>query len=112
MADFTARAKSLGSTVAVVESAPNRYRVRGELTFPTARRALDAGLRALASASGTSLEMDCAEVGASDSAGLAVLIEWLAWARRNGRELSFSNVPETLCAIARICEIEGLLLGR
>lgn len=100
------------AAVTVVESAPDRYGVRGPLTFATARRALDAGLGALAAARGASIEMDCSEVGASDSAGLAVLIEWLAWARRNGRELSFSNVPEAIRAIARICEIEGLLLGR
>ncbi|MGB6450693.1 MAG: STAS domain-containing protein [Steroidobacteraceae bacterium] len=100
------------AAVSVVESAPDRYAVRGPLTFATARRALDAGLGALARARGASIAMDCGEVGASDSAGLAVLIEWLAWARRNGRELRFSNVPEAICAIARICEIEGLLLGR
>ncbi len=104
--------RSPAAGVSVIESAPGRYGVRGALTFATARRALDAGLAALAAARGASIEMDCGEVGASDSAGLAVLIEWLGWARRNGRELRFSNVPEAICAIARICEIEGLLLGR
>jgi phospholipid transport system transporter-binding protein len=104
--------KGPAAAVSVAESGPDRYGVRGPLTFATARRALDAGLGALAAARGASIEMDCGEVSASDSAGLAVLIEWLAWARRNGRELHFANVPEAICAVARICEIEGLLLGR
>ncbi len=109
---LASRARARETAVTVIETAPDHYGVRGALTFATARRALEAGLRALASARGASIEMDCREVDASDSAGLAVLIEWLAWARRSGRELRYSNVPETLCAIARICEIESLLLGR
>jgi phospholipid transport system transporter-binding protein len=98
------------SDVSVVESAPDRYAVHGALTFGTARRALDVGLHAFASARGP-FEVDLSGVSASDSAGLAVLIEWLAWARRNGREIRLANVPEALCAIARICEVEELLRG-
>jgi phospholipid transport system transporter-binding protein len=98
------------SDVAVVESAPGRYAVRGALTFGTARRALDVGLHTFASASGPFV-VDLSGVAASDSAGLAVLIEWLAWARRNRREIRLANVPEALCAIARICEVEELLRG-
>ena len=99
------------SDVAVVASGPDRYAVRGALTFGTARRALDLGLQAFASARGA-CEVDLSGVAASDSAGLAVLIEWLAWARRSGRELRLANVPGALCAIARICEIEDLLRAR
>jgi phospholipid transport system transporter-binding protein len=92
----------------VIESAPNRYAVRGTLTFGTARRALEAGLKSF-SAAGGAIEVDLSAVGNSDSAGLAVLIEWLAWGRRNGREMRFSNVPQALAAVARICELEELL---
>ncbi len=98
------------SDVAVVESAPDRYAVRGALTFGTARRALDVGLQAFASARGP-CQVDLSAVSASDSAGLAVLIEWLAWGRRSGHELRLAHVPDALCAIARICEIEDLLRG-
>jgi phospholipid transport system transporter-binding protein len=97
-----------GTAVTITQSAPNRFTVRGPLTFTTAPGALRQGLEAFAAASGP-LEVDCAQVGASDSAGLAVLVEWLGWARRAGRQLRYANIPETICAIARISEIEGLL---
>jgi phospholipid transport system transporter-binding protein len=96
--------------VAVVESAADGYAVRGALTFGTARRALQAGLQAFSAAQGP-IKLDLSGVGTSDSAGLAVLIEWLAWGRRSGRELQFANVPEALRAIARICEIDELIGG-
>jgi phospholipid transport system transporter-binding protein len=94
--------------VAVVAADSNRYEVRGALTFATARRALAGGLAAFASGNGP-IEVDLRGVAAADSAGLAVLIEWLAWARRSGREIRVSNVPDALRAIARICEIDELL---
>jgi phospholipid transport system transporter-binding protein len=86
--------------------------VSGALTFATARSALARGIESFTSSSPGPLEVDFSGVGASDSAGLAVLIEWLAWARRSGRELRYSRVPEAIWAIARISEVDGLLLPR
>lgn len=98
--------------VTVASTGPNAYEVSGSLTFATARSALASGIAAFSAATGNPIEVDFAAVGAADSAGLAVLIEWLAWGRRNGRELRYSRVPEAICAIARISEVESLLLRR
>ena len=88
----------------------NRYTVRGSLNFATARRACDTGLRAFAAAADHApLELDCSGIGSVDSAGLAVLIAWAAWAQRQGRRIQFSHLPEALLALARISEAEGLL---
>lgn len=103
-------ARSTGVTIA--RSAPNQYAVSGALTFATARRALASGIEAFRSAAPGPLDVDFSGVHASDSAGLAVLVEWLAWARRSGRELNYSRVPEAICAIARISEVDSLLLRR
>lgn len=98
--------------VTVASTAPSKYAVSGPLTFATARAALAGGIESFASASGSPIEVDFAGVEAADSAGLAVLLEWLAWGRRNGRELRYTRVPEAICAIARISEVESLLLRR
>jgi len=95
--------------VEIVSTAPGRYAVRGPLTFATARRASEAGIRTFGAAPTGSLEVDLGGVTSSDSAGLAVLIEWLAWARKGGRDLRFAQLPETVRAIARISEVEALL---
>ncbi|MGH8259510.1 MAG: STAS domain-containing protein [Steroidobacteraceae bacterium] len=95
----------------ITQTAPDHFAVRGPLTFATARRALTGGLEAFASSPGP-IEVDCSGIAASDSAGLAVLIEWLGWARRARRELRYASVPATLGAIARISEMDGLLFGR
>jgi len=97
--------------VQVVPAGPGRFAVRGGLTFRTARAAVETGIRLFGASTATALEADLSGVGAADSAGLAVLIEWLAWAHRNSRHLALTNVPHAIRAIARISEVEGLLAG-
>ncbi len=90
-------------------AAPGRLRAQGPLTFASARRACALGVQALSQAADGRLEIDCGGVTLSDSAGLAVLIEWLAVARRTRRSLRFTHLPEGLGALARISEVRELL---
>ena len=83
--------------------------VRGALTFETARRACEAGIRAFTACSGA-LTVDLAAVQAADSAGLAVLIEWRRWAQRNGRGLGFVNLPAAITGLAKLSELDGVLV--
>ena len=82
---------------------------RGALTFATARAARAAGAAALAGAPDGPLEIDCSAVSPADSAGLAVLLEWLAIAKSARRSLRFRNLPQDLVALARISEVQELL---
>lgn len=107
-----ARRNASGLDVEVLETAPGRFEVRGALTFATARRAREAGLRAFEASTAPQLSVGCGGVTAADSAGLAVLLDWLAFARRKGRELRFTEIPSEIRAVARISEVEPLLDGR
>ena len=96
-------------TLAIEESGPGQLRVGGALTFRTATRAAREGERHLASSSAPELTIDCAGVQDADSAGLAVLLEWVAIARRHGRRLHFIHLPPAIVAVAAISEVEHLL---
>lgn len=95
-----------------VEAGPGRIRVKGALTFATARATRIAGLEAIAASQGGEIVVDCGSITESDSAGLAVLLDWLGAAQRRQATLRFSNVPERLNAIAQISEIEEALVAR
>lgn len=95
-----------------VESAAGRIVVRGPLTFATAREARRAGLEAIAAAQGGELQVECSSIEESDSAGLAVLLDWLAAAQRRNLALRFLDLPPRLLAIAQISEIEDTLAAR
>ena len=89
--------------------APGTFTAQGPLTFATARRACEQGAAAIVSASGARLEIDCRGITASDSAGLAVLLEWLSVTKRAGRSLRYAQLPQGLAALARISDVVDLL---
>lgn len=64
--------------------------LRGALTFDTAPDLLPAGADWVRRGSGP-VTIDLAEVERIDSAGLALLVEWVNLAR--GRQVRFANVP-------------------
>jgi phospholipid transport system transporter-binding protein len=102
--------RSSGSTsFEIVASADGRSYVRGALTFATARRASEQGMKAFQECGARAHEVDCSGISASDSAGLTVLLDWLALAKRKRCGLRYLNLPEGLLAIARISEVDELL---
>jgi len=90
-------------------AAEGRVFAEGPLTFDRARRARELGLDAIDAAADGALVIDCQGVTASDSAGLAVLLDWLAAARSKGRSLRFAHLPPGLAALGRISEVNELL---
>lgn len=97
------------NVVEVVDTGAGKVQVRGALTFGTARRARAAALKLLQDPGGPALEFDCSTVTASDSAGLAVLLDWLALAKRHGRAIRFKELPAPIQAVAHISEVESIL---
>ena len=95
-----ARLESLGA---------GRFRVSGVLDASTAREVLEESEARFEQFAG--LDIDLVGVGESDSAGLALLIEWLRLARQWQKEIRFENVPAQIEALARISEVEDLIGG-
>ena len=53
--------------------------------------------------------VDLGAVSSTDSAGLALLLEWQAAARQRGARLKFINAPVDLMRLAVLSESTGLL---
>lgn len=98
-----------GGSFEISAASSGRLTARGALTFATARGARAQGLSALRNASGA-LTLDCAAISQVDSAGLAVLLDWLAAARHAGRSLRYEQLPEGLLGLARISSVDEMLL--
>jgi phospholipid transport system transporter-binding protein len=81
----------------------------GPLNFATVGDLLDEGAALIGE--GRANLIDLSGVTASDSAGLALMIEWLSVARSAGKSLHFENIPLQLQQLARLSEVEELLLG-
>jgi phospholipid transport system transporter-binding protein len=85
-----------------------RSRVTGSLHFTTVSTLLVDGEHAINE--GRAELIDLAGVTGSDSSGLALLIEWLSVAKAAGRALRYENLPSQLQQLARLSEVEELLV--
>jgi ABC-type transporter Mla MlaB component len=125
-----ASAPAIDGQQAFVRLSAGVYRLEAPLTFATVpvlrqpglerieagsgepRRCFDGGNAVSADSAGDAageVEFDLQQVASSDSAGLALLIDWLAEARQRRRSLRFAQVPEGLRALARLSEVESLI---
>lgn len=84
-----------------------RFAVRSELTFKSATNILSQSKRLFAD--NERISVDLSDVQEADSAGLALLLEWVSWARHFEREIVYENIPEQILAIAQITEATDLL---
>lgn len=89
------------------DNGDGRFALSGELTFETAEEILRASETPFEEH--TQLEIDLSQVVDADSAGLALLLEWVTWANHSVREIRFTGIPEKIQAIAQTTEVEALL---
>jgi len=86
----------------------NQYALRGELTMqtvPDIARASHVRVNAMRG----EVTINLSQVIRADSAGLALLIEWLRCTQRNGVKLHFEQLPEQLIQIAKVSELHRVL---
>ena len=60
-------------------------------------------------ASERDLYIDLGGISHTDSAGIALLVEWLSEARHHNQEIHFINVPEQVMDVARVSNLDRVL---
>jgi phospholipid transport system transporter-binding protein len=96
-----------GNIATLDELDGERVAVKGALDFGTVGALLAGGTAAIAAGRATFIDL----AGVTHSAGLALLLEWMSVARAAKRALRFENVPQQLQQLARLSEVEELLLS-
>lgn len=87
-----------------------QLKLGGDLTTASTPALLEQGRARIAAAQGA-LELDLSAVTRSDSSGLALVVDWIRTARRQGRDLSVTGAPEQLTSIAEVSGLVTLLDG-
>jgi phospholipid transport system transporter-binding protein len=87
-----------------------RARVGGALDFGTVTALLPSGTEAIEQ--GRVSAIDLAGVTASDSAGLALLIEWLSVAQAAGHPLHYEHIPSQLHQLGSLSDVDDLIDAR
>ena len=82
-------------------------KVAGELTFATVNQIWQQSKALLQKA--TTIQLNLQNVTQSDSAGVALLIEWAREAQRQKKSIRFLQVPQQMRAIVRVSGLEKVL---
>ncbi|MEW6354266.1 MAG: STAS domain-containing protein [Pseudomonadota bacterium] len=85
-----------------------RYVLHGALTFDTVPR-LYGESDSLLNHDAATLTLDLQGVQRTDSAGLALLMEWLRRARSRNKDIHFENIPPQMLAMARLSGLDSIL---
>ena len=87
--------------------AAGQFSLSGELSFASVPELVEAGEQLFDSVD--VISVDLADVGRSDSAGLALLVSWVRQARQLDKRLSFQHVPAQLLGLARVSGVDHIL---
>ena len=83
------------------------FTMRGELSFNTVPKVSASVGDRLWKTDSVILDLD--GITRTDSAGLALLIEWIRSARRRNRKIVFRNIPEQMMVMAKVVGLDSLL---
>lgn len=86
---------------------PNQLQVIGEINHQNVNQLLRDGKAIMRQHA--HLQVDLSQVHHANSAGVALLTEWLRFAKANNKTLSFSKVPEQMLAIIELGGLAKLL---
>jgi len=84
-----------------------RFALSGRMSFDTAGSILSESEDMFEQH--TLLTVDLSGITHTDSAGLALLLEWITWANHTVREIRFEGMPAKIDAIAKTTEVDSLL---
>lgn len=88
------------SSFNLLEQTTGHYLVEGELTFFSLNKTTTKSFVFLNAKHEVSI--DLSHVNSADSAGLALLVEWIKQSKRYGTKLVFKNIPEQLLTLAQL----------
>lgn len=83
------------------------FEISGEMSFDTAEQILRASQKAFRQYENVRVNMSAVEK--ADSAGLALLLEWMSWAREGIAKIDFVEIPVSVLAIAHAAELNDII---
>jgi len=88
------------SKLAIIDQGAGQFAVDGDLTFASIDKKTVKSFDFLNTSK--VITIDLGRVACTDSAGLALMIEWIKHTRQHKTQLHFKNIPEQLRNLAKL----------
>ena len=86
--------------LSIIDQGAGRFIVDGDLTFSTIDKQTVKSFAFLNTSK--HITVDLGRVSTTDSAGLALMIEWIKYTRHHRAHIVFKNIPEQLLNLAKL----------
>lgn len=97
----------MAATARLEKTTEGNFRLSGRLNFRTVPAVWRVGLEIFTQA--PKIEIDLEGIQRSDSAGLALLIEWQRQAIKDNKSVRYLNMPKQMLAIAKASSLDEFL---
>lgn len=94
------------SLLNIVHEGAGCYTIDGDLTFAAMDKKTVSSFGFLSTAK--QITLDFGKVGNADSAGLALMLEWIKHARTKRVQLRFINLPAQILSLAKLCGLDDM----
>jgi phospholipid transport system transporter-binding protein len=88
----------------LIKLSDDSYFVEGNMTFSTLNKKTIKSFDFLNTTK--DIHIDLEKVAAADSAGLALMIEWLKHSKLYNTKLRFKNIPQQLLTLAKLSDLD------
>jgi phospholipid transport system transporter-binding protein len=86
--------------LSIIDQGAGHFVIDGDLTFSTIDKQTVKSFTFLSAAK--FITIDLGRVACTDSAGLALMIEWIKYTRHHRTQITFKNIPEQLLNLAKL----------
>jgi phospholipid transport system transporter-binding protein len=90
--------------LAIINEESGRFSVEGDMIFSTMDKKTLNSFAFLTT--GKQITLDFGKVSNADSAGLALMLEWIKQARTKRVQLRFINIPEKILNLAKLSNLD------
>ena len=90
--------------LSIIDQGAGRFIVDGDLTFSTIDKQTVKSFAFLKASK--HITIDLGRVSCTDSAGLALMIEWIKYSRHLRTQIAFKNIPEQLLNLAKLSGLD------
>lgn len=97
-------------SLALTQQSPSLWSLQGNVNVNTITAIIEPGYKMIKAApAGQPLTLDLSGVNEADSASVALLIDWLRFAKKQNKTLAFSNLPVKMKDIIKVSNLDKIL---
>ena len=92
----------------LISQSDGSYLLEGDITLDTVTQLVKEGRASIKAFSGNQWQVDLSGVKSFSSAGVALLLDWLRYAQKKGKQMTIINPPASLRGITQVCGLDTI----